>query len=201
MAKNGIVPCMDTGMLDENVDWFCRQVRTRSHEHHQAMLIAHERGWLSIAVGILRQELDSMVRVVFLLSQPDRRQRNALLVSAVSGQPWTVPTPEGKMRRVTDRDMVELAQNLHGWARNVYRFGCGFIHLSHLHDYPARDPFRALSIVERQWVADYLRQYHGGEASPDSTFQEISAYMPRVLEKISSNLEHYLEVLESDGEL
>lgn len=44
--------------------WFWRQVRTRSREHREAMTIAAQQGWLSIMVGILRQELDSMIRII-----------------------------------------------------------------------------------------------------------------------------------------
>lgn len=92
--------------------------------------------------------------------------------------------------------MVDLAQNLQGWTQLVYRFGCSFIHLSDLHDYHARDPFRGLALEDRQHVAQYLRQYHGGNVSADSTFDEITAYMPKVLDKITSNLEYYLKDLE-----
>lgn len=179
--------------------WFCRQVRARSREHKEAMNVASQEGWLSIVMSILRQELDSMVRVIFLLSLSEPAERQRLLSSAVSGRDWELPTPKGKLRKVTDREMVERAQGFHGWVRNVYLFGCSFIHLSDRHDYLARDPFRALPLAERDWIAQYLRLYHGGEASSDSTFREISAYAPRVLSKISSNLELYLVRLENEG--
>ena len=108
------------------------------------MQVADQRGWYSITVGILRQELDSTVRVIFLLSQCDHRLRTQLLEQAVCGEAWTVPTPNGKLKKVRDREMVDLAQGLHGWTQLVYRFGCSFIHLSDLHDYQARDPFNLL---------------------------------------------------------
>lgn len=94
--------------------------------------------------------------------------------------------------------MVDHAQNLHGWTQLVYRFGCSFIHLSDLHDYHARDPFRGLPPEERQQIAQYLHRFHGGEVSADSTFNEIGAYVPKVLDKIASNLERYVEDLERD---
>jgi hypothetical protein len=160
------------------------------------MPIATQLGWLSIEVGILRQELDSMVRVIFLLEQHDPGLRARLLQQAVSGEMWTLPTSTGKVEKVTDRAMVNLAQNLHGWTRLVYRFGCTFIHLSDLHDYQARDPFRGLPPEDREAIAQYLRQYHGGDVSADSTFKEVAEYVPKVLDKIASNLDHYLEELE-----
>ena len=85
------------------------------------MRVADQRGWYSITVGILRQELDSMIRVIFLLSQRDHRLRSRLLEQAVSGETWMVPTPNGKLKKVTDREMVDLAQDLQGWTQLVYR--------------------------------------------------------------------------------
>lgn len=137
-----------------------------------------------------------MVRVIFLIEQTDPRLRKLLLEQAVSGTAWALPTPKGKLKKVTDRDMVDFAQHLHGWTELVYRFGCSFIHLSNLHDYQARDPFHSLPIEEREGIAQYLRQYHGGVASRDSTFTDIATYTPKVLEKITSNLENGLRHLE-----
>ncbi|MFE7772619.1 hypothetical protein ACFU5O_01700 [Streptomyces sp. NPDC057445] len=88
--------------------------------------------------------------------------------------------------------MVDHAESLHGWARNVYDFGCRFIHLSNAHDHQARDPFRALPVEDRRVIANHLNKYHGGRGEPvsiDSTFDDVIAYAPHVLKKISSNLE------------
>lgn len=162
------------------------------------MSFAAQQGWLSIMVGILRQELDSLIRVIFL-EQQDPGLRAQLLDQAVSGEVWKLPTSKGKLSKVTDRQMVDtadLAPNLQGWTQLVYRFGCSFVHLSDLHDYLARDPFRGLPLEDRQNIAKYLRQYHGGNVSADSTFDEITAYLPKVLDKIASNLECYLKDLE-----
>ncbi len=138
-----------------------------------------------------------MVRVIFLLEQVDTGLRRQLLHQAVAGEIWTLPTSNGRPRRVTDRDMVDLAQRIHeGWTERVYRFGCRFIHLSNMHDYHARDPFRGLPWEEREDIAQYLRYYHDGDVSAESTFEEVAAYAPRVLDKIASNLEHSLRDLE-----
>jgi len=183
-------------VLSDDLAVFCRQVRERSREHQEAMAAAIEHGWSSVAVGILRQELDSMVRAIFLNSQPDVRERARLLTLAVSGQRWTRPTSTGKLAPITDHDMVVHTQSLHDWAEMVYRFGCNFIHLSNCHDYNARDPFQALPYDERRAIAQYLRQYHGGRASPNSTFGDIAEYFPEVFNKVSDNLEHEIRALE-----
>jgi hypothetical protein len=83
-------------------------------------------GLTSVMVGLLRQELDSTVRVMFLLAQRDRSLRARLIEDSVHGRRWRVPTPAGKETLVTDRELIELGESLTGWARNVYRFGCSF---------------------------------------------------------------------------
>lgn len=131
-----------------------------------------------------------MVRVIYLLAQPSA-VRIQLVVASVSGERWRVPAGNGKMKVVTDRDMVDLAESLHGWTRNVYDFGCRFIHLSSAHDYLARDPFQALPLEDRAVIARYLNKYHGhlDELTEDcSTFDDVIVYAPQVLKKISSSL-------------
>lgn len=142
-----------------------------------------------------------MIRVIFLIEQHDPELRTRLVEQAISGEVWKLPTSTGKPKRVTDRDMVDLAQNLQGWTQLVYRFGCSFIHLSDLHDYHARDPFRGLPPEDRQHIAQFLRHYYGGNVSADSTFDEIAAYLPQILRKITSNLECYLNDLKAGHRL
>jgi hypothetical protein len=136
-------------------------------------------------MAVLRQELDSMVRCIFLLSVSDRRYRRRLIEDAVNGRQWRTLDGKGK---VTDRAMVDLSSKLHGWTRNVYAFGCGFIHLSAFHD-PNRDPFDLLTPQEREDIARYLNSYHGIALNSATKLRDIEPVLPGVFEKISSNLE------------
>ena len=97
---------------------------------------------------------------------------------------------------MTDREMLEIAHGLQGWTQSVYKFGCAFIHLSSLHDYNDRDPLELLPALEREDLLQHCRHYHGGPSGPDPSFSDLVPYLPRVLEKIASNLEHYLAELE-----
>jgi len=173
---------------------FCRQIRDRSTEHRAAI------GALRFAPGqmvsILRQELDSMVRVIFLLAQTDLTYRNELIEASVAGKKWTA---RGTRSKVTDREMVELANNLHGWARSVYQFGCSFIHLSNLHDYRNRDPLAQITQAERDTILEHLRNYHHGPSNPSPTFDDIVPLLPNVFEKIADNLEYYVQEIERNN--
>jgi hypothetical protein len=173
---------------------FCRQVRARSLEHSRAMEALTAAKTPSQMVAILRQELDSIVRVIFLLTQEDRVYQSELIEASVGGQRWH---RKGSKDKVTDREMVDLADSFEGWTKAVYKFGCAFIHLSSQHDHEARDPLLALPVGERATIVEYVRHYHHGRPSSDQpTFQDIVPLLPDVFEKISANLEHYLKNLE-----
>jgi len=181
----------------EVVQTFCRQVRERSRENRDALALLHGAELYGQVVGILRQELDSMIRVIFLLSLNDSAHRDSLIQDAVNGRIWKI----SNKGRITDREMVQLAGQLHGWTQSVYRFGCAFIHLSNMHDYRERDPMRELAREERSDILQHLRYYHGGPASDAATFQELVCYLPQVFEKVSSNLECYLKQIERGDQL
>lgn len=149
-------------------------------------------------VSILRQELDSLVRVVFLLSQTDRQYRSQLIHDSVEGKRWLRPNSR---QSVTDREMVELTDTLHGWTKSVYSFGCAFIHLSNLHDYQTRDPLGQIAQEERNAILAHLRNYHGGPMEPSPQFLDIVPLLPMVFTKIADNLECYVKELERDEQL
>lgn len=136
-----------------------------------------------------------MVRVIFLLSIADKSYRQQLIDASVNGSKWTV---KGKSACITDREMVELAQSLHGWTQSVYKFGCAFIHLSSFHDYEYRDPLLALPEDERAAILMHMRAYHGGPAFAEPTFEDLLPYLPAVFEKVASNLECYVQKLEAE---
>jgi len=187
---------MGGSLAKETIAAFARLVRARSRENRDALALLCSAGHSGICVAILRLELDSLVRVLYLLSQR-AHQRDRLIEASLHGQPWK--HPDGK--RITDAQMVRHASALHGWAASVYSFGCAFIHLSRNHDYLTQDPFAALPLSERESISSYLRYYHGGGINPKSQFAELLAYIPEVFEKISSNLDAHLQDLEEGRKL
>lgn len=184
------------GPLMSNLSIFLRQVRSRSREHQQAMQLLANAGLAGQMVSILRQEVDSMVRVIYLLAQGFER-RELLIDASIKGERWS---QDGSKAKVTDKEMVDLAQKLQGWTQSVYKFGCAFIHLSGLHDYSDRDPLAQLPVQERNDILEHCREYHGGPSKDNVEFGDLVPFLPRVLEKISGNLECYLENLEG-GEI
>lgn len=139
-----------------------------------------------------------MVRVIWLLSIQDKGERERLIHATLTGQKWTAITGNGKACKITDREMVELAQRLQGWTLSVYKFGCAFIHLSDFHNHAVQDPFKALPETERQDILRHMRNYHGGPLGDDPDIEDLAQFLPQVFEKIAGNLECYVKSLE-DG--
>jgi hypothetical protein len=177
---------------------FSRQVRARTAENRLALEKLRPARTYGAIIGILRQELDSMVRVIYLLSVEDRTVRASLIDASVEGRIWY---HHGTRRRITDREMVDLANSLHGWTRSVYRFGCAFIHLSSFHDYDHRNPLAQIPAEERAAILEHMRYYHGGPLADHPTFEELACLLPCVFEKVASNLAHYILDLEKDEDL
>ena len=177
-----------------DLETFCRQVRTRSSEHRMAVNLLYRGNIPSQIISILRQELDSMIRVIYLLNIPDMSYRNELIKASVNGQEWM---EEKTGKRITDRKMANLANKLEGWTESVYRFGCSFIHLSGFHDYKDRDPLTMISAEEKKVILKHMRNYHFGPSNPNPTFKDLIPYLPSVFNKIAENLEVYVKDLES----
>lgn len=174
-------------------------IRARSSENRAALTcFSRYDHVISPAFSILRQELDSMVRVIYLLSIKDLSFRKSLIECTLKGTKWKVITPKGKHIAITDHEMVDLANKLKGWAKSVYKFSCGFIHLSILHDHHATNPFEYLTQSEKKDILQHLRYYHGGPVTDNPSMQELSLYVPMIFDKISSNLECYLKQLENN---
>ncbi|OEE38467.1 hypothetical protein [Vibrio ordalii] len=178
-----------------SVDKFCSIVRKRTVEHREAMERLSDLP--GMMVSILRQELDSMVRVIYLLEISDIAERTCLVEQTLQNEIWTVVTHNGRNRKITDREMVEVSNSLQGWTRSVYKFGCAFIHFSAFHNYSEENPFELLSSEEQYDVLSHMRHYHGGPSSNTPNFAELSGYFPRVFQKIADNLEYYVQDLES----
>ncbi len=173
---------------------FIELIKSRSDEHAIAISRIHDLP--GAMMSILRQELDSLNRVLFLLAIPDIGERQRLMECTVHGERWKITTSKGKQAVVTDAMMVELSDQYEGWTRSVYKFGCAFIHLSNFHGYNTSNPLETLSTEEKEHILCHMRHYHNGPESDNPTFQELAHYFPRVFAKIKGNLECYLDCLD-----
>ncbi|WEA01174.1 hypothetical protein [Mucilaginibacter sp. SJ] len=172
---------------------FCRILRERSAEHLSAGRLLFANGLYGQVVSILRQELDSMVRVIFLLNQ-NLTSRQHFIIQTLHNEKWTLPNTR---TTITDRHMVNLADNLHGWTNSVYKLGCAFIHLSPMADYRNENPFNQLSPLELNDILQHLHNYHGFPLTNTLSMGSVSPYLLQILDKVFSNLDYYIHYLEA----
>lgn len=173
---------------------FCQILRERSVENISAGQLLYKNRLYGQLISVLRQELDSLVRAVFLLSK-DLTTRQHFISQTLQNTKWTLPNSRTV---VTDRNMVDLTDRLHGWTNSVYKLGCAFIHLSPMADYRNSNPFQQLEQTEITDIKQHLHHYHGFNLSDDLNMETVSPYLLRVLDKVSSNLECYIEYLENN---
>lgn len=173
---------------------FCQILRQRSAENISAGQLLYENRLYGQLISVLRQELDSLVRAVFLLSK-DLTTRQHFISQTLQNTKWTLPNSR---TIVTDRNMVDLTDRLHGWTNSVYKLGCAFIHLSPMADYRNSNPFQQLDQTEITDIKQHLHNNHGFNLCDDLNMETVSPYLLRVLDKVSSNLECYIVYLESN---
>jgi hypothetical protein len=174
---------------------FCEIVRMRTKENTDA--IEKISSLPGIMMSVIRQELDSMIRMIYLNNLNDTQKQKRLISQTLNGGKWTLQTKNSKYRIVTDKEMVEISNQLEGWTQSVYKFGCAFIHLSNYHNYNTENPWETLSKTEQNDILKHLRYYHGGPHSNNPSFLELAEYFPSIYKKISGNLECYIKELES----
>lgn len=174
---------------------FCRIVRERSKEHRTAINLILANGLYGQAISILRQELDSMVRTIFLLEKQDLNIRIHYISQTLNNKKWTLPNSK---TLVTDKQMVDLSNSLYGWSLSVYKLGCAFIHLSPMSNYVNENPFLQLENSEIRDIKQHLHQYHNFSLDEELNMETVIPYLSRVFEKVADNLEYNVQMLEAD---
>ncbi len=173
---------------------YSQLLKTRSAEHKAAIEQLYPIKLYGQVMSIIRQELDSLIRVFYLLACDDIAERETYITQTLNND---------RMRNrltgkyITDRDMVERFNKLQGWPKYVYNFGCGFIHLSNMIDYKHINPFDNLTNGEKTEIVKYMHQYHGYPQNQPLNMESVVPYLPAIFEKITSNLSYYIEDLEN----
>lgn len=179
------------------VNEFISIVESRSDENKKSIELLFEANLISNCISILREELDSFIRVIYL-GKSDMPERMRLITQFLEGNEMKIENNKGKMCRLTDRKMVDIADESFGYVDYVYRFGCSFIHLSTSHDYRNQDPFDRLVYSDKKNIIDYLNSYHGYPLTSDLTIDNFQPYILKVFNKISSNMLNHLKELTED---
>lgn len=182
--------------MNTSVEKFCRQIRERSRENQDSLTILLNNQNYGIAIGLLRQELDSLIRVAYLSDMGMTNSESKRLIDeSVSGNQWKKKARSGKDVRITDREMIDLSSKIGGWVNIIYSFGCKLIHLSDFHDYKSTDPFEKMETENKQEVIRYLHRYHQYPYS-GIDMNKLVEYLPNVMKKLVDNVSYYVSDIE-----
>lgn len=160
------------------------------------MAFATEKNLLSTQMSMIREEVDSLVRVIHLLGVNDYNELADIIGNSFDQRKFGPTKADGKARRISDKSMIQDAAAQFDWLETLYDFGCSFIHLTGLHSYQERDAFRMLSPSEREEIAKFVNHYYGATISANSQFTEVTHYLPQIFRKVAENLERLLSDLQ-----
>ncbi|MES2434617.1 MAG: hypothetical protein V4586_12420 [Pseudomonadota bacterium] len=180
----------------ENLRKYMRLVDKRSCEHNVAFKLLYEQRLYGACAGLIRQEIDNLMRVDYLAFHIPLSDRDGLCRDALSGIRWEKTTRGGKPVSIQDVDFHTLAASNHSWVSLAYGYSSKFIHLTNFWDYDCSDPVVTMPAADRQQVISYLNTYHGFQGNT-LTMDQLIEYLPMVFEKIRSNVEFY--VSEEEG--
>lgn len=171
---------------------FIAQVQARSAENQKSFELLYKHECYGVCIGIIRQELDSLQRVSYLIDWDNGYQfrQNAfdLVSNNVQIGEWVFLNANGKKQKVRDIDMLQTG----GWEAVVYNFGCGLVHLTDKHLYRDFDPIVKMRDEEKQLTIEYLKKYHGFDKR-EVNMNDIIQYLPKIYKKIYENIECNLE--------
>ena len=175
---------------------FCSTIRDRTKEHKEAFDTLMNNGNYGVAIGLLRQELDSLIHATYISCLgPKTVEAKRLVNDFLIGNKWYHITAKGKKQLITDKEMVELEG---GWVTMVYHFGCKLIHLSDYHSYSRNDPFQKMTADQIAEVIGYLEYYHGYPFS-DISMNKFVPYLPKIIQKIIDNCAYYVNDIEEQA--
>jgi len=164
-----------------------RLVEKRSDEHNQAFNTLYAQGLYGVCAGIIRQEIDNLIRVDYLASVVPYADRDALCRDALSGKRWQKRTLKGKYTDIRDVDFHTWAKDNHSWVTMAYKYSSKFIHLTNYWDYSASDPIAQMPEDDRTEMASYLKFYHNYKGDT-LKLCDVFELLPQVFEKIRDNV-------------
>lgn len=124
-----------------------------------------------VAAPLLRLQLDSLVRVAYLTKVPNVADVAWHIIKG--GEFRTLKDRDGKT--LTDRRLIEHAQQVHPWIDDVYKATSGWVHFSPTH-------LKAAAQVTPDESSEHIFKYFGAipirpEQIPLSALEELLAAM------------------------
>jgi hypothetical protein len=172
---------------------FVNLIKEKSSVNNASLVSAQEQKLYAQAIDILQQDIDSLLRVSYLLTIGDRSERSALMEAMLKGEEWKT----GK-KNITGSDMAAVVLHFNKWIAEVFDFGNLFTKITDHHDYKSADPLANLTSIQKTTLRYYLSTYHQFPYDMAMNFSNVLSYLPKVSTKVITNLKRNLVDLENN---
>ena len=170
---------------------FFDAISQRSEEHQKAFDYAIKEKLYSQVGSIIRQELDSLIRLSYYecLSESDRQK---IIKKFFAGEK-VFPNDTTLVNGVDSKGLLNKLPQL-GWAKHIYKVGCEFVHLTQLHNWEQGEPQLNFTNAERQdiktnvdwWQKEYMKTDFVLDIN--FGFKDLAAAAPGIFNKLRVNL-------------
>ena len=183
---------------------FFEAIKKRSDEHKKAFEFAVQEKLYGQMGAIIRQELDSLLRVDYFKRLSEQEKKDTL-AKFLANEKRTFPSDANMLETNTIKyelpskdcdEEIELmlgAMSM-GWTRFIYSIGCSLIHLTQLHNSGEVEPQLAFTDEERREIVEgvncwqKLAMKSSFRISQDFTFNDLVMAAPAAFHKLRSNL-------------
>jgi hypothetical protein len=145
-------------------------------------------------ISIMCQELDQIIRLLFLLNS-NAAAKKLFIYSSINSHKWYIVNKENKKEYITDENLLKFTETLSGWDKSIYEFGFSFKNLTTSFNYGSRDPIKSMSETDREKLYNYIREYHNKDFVSDFSLDDLIPVLPLIIEEISRNLKNYMSKL------
>ena len=122
----------DDGAL-YTVDLMVAAVMNRSYELVDGFIDAFDHWNLVVAAPILRMQIDSLTRMAYMAAAPSADE---IALHVIGGGEFR-ELKDAEKGKLTDRRLIEHAEEAHPWIEPVYEATSGWVHLSPAHMFAA----------------------------------------------------------------
>jgi hypothetical protein len=145
-------------------------------------------------ISIMCQELDQVMKLLFLLNSPKSEQIQYIKAS-INNQKWFITNKEFKKEYLTEDVFTRYSETLDGWDRSIYEFGLSFGNMATTFNYGTRDPIKSIGENDKEKIRNYIVEYHNKNFPKDYDLGILIIELPTIFNRISVNLQSYINRL------
>jgi hypothetical protein len=177
---------MRNAMISEKEE-YSSTIKHHLEENRKSFYILFELKHYGNCIAIMCQELDQIIKILFLLKCEKNDKTNFIRLT-VNNQKWYKTDRNEKKVFITDDFLRKYAESFTGWEKSIYNFGFSFKSLSNNLNYFLKNPIISLDESERLKIYEYIREYHEEDFPIDFSIDDLIPVLPLVFNRISEEL-------------